>query len=1227
MRSGLSAANDYGGRAVLRVSRHALLLLAVLATGIMAYGEPEMSYRIDRIPESHSLYAYDDCGVEGRQPHVQMKDCILWTFNTSDTNADLKSRSAAFSYKQIEADYDDLEPNRSYILALTYASDHVYKRVQSLWADGVELHGPLALPNGKAIRVLLRVPESVTQDGRMKLEIKMHGEANATVSIIELWATGQPRSRLRIDSLVATPEGLTGRMLDMAYEGARGARIRLFLSNQDKPLGEATTGDGGWFAFDPRLWEGRSMNEDMRVVAGSGDDEVSALVPASAVDFKPIRYRPMPTSVAGLKSNTVSLDGIWRIDPKPSDGVRKKPLSAAGWADIRMPGQWLQQGFDVPEDKPVAMAREFTIPKEWAGYRVFLRFDAIHAGTDYWLNGKKLGYSESLFTPVEWDITDAVRPGQANRLDLWMKVATASERLSHSCGYAFHSLGGIDRSVRVYALPQVHMKDLRLTTDLDASYRDAEMKLDFTLDNPQRKSDLSVHVSLLDPKGKPVRISQSSVSSGTTVHVTNPLKWTAETPHLYKLVIELRDGENLIERVERSIGFRKIEVRGRQVYINGRRVKFAGACHHELDPLTGRADTARYAEQDVKLMKEGNLNYLRTSHYPPTQELLDACDRLGMYVECESPFCWVAPTDGLDDLKEILTPTSAMIDYNHMHPSIIVWSLANESSFNKAFEISNKLCKNLDPTRLTTFNNPDPARVCDIANAHYPPMPWDNVLNDDPRPLFLGEYMFPVCHEQVDVRINPGMRELPGQGQADPNSDWGRACTKVYDTLPMSGAKPGFWTQVYDSDRVIGGAIWAALDEPFYFADGKHCGYAWVHGFWGLIDAWRRPKPELWLTKMIFSPVWFPVRQVSYSAGQTSVRVPVENRYSFTDLKDLKFAWEVGGKKGKIKTALPPGKKGKIEIPVPEGTPEGEQVTLRVTNANGELVNALKITLGRQTPVALPKLSGPPKWTDDGKTVAVSGSGWCLVFDRSTGNLIPNDPRYNSAIVESPSLHVTRSDPSDLNPNGLSYAVFPDEKTRVVDGVTIKELPEGLDLSVLDHYDGFTGAVHWIIAKNGMSRVSYDYTYTGDGFNTREIGARLLLKPECDELKWRRWSEWGIFPDDSICRTEGLAKARRGSTVGPDLEGIRPNWSWALDQTELGTNDFRGAKFNIYDASLTASNGTGVKVYAQADMHSRACLAENGVKLHILTQCLRGPVALKKGDRIAGQFVLELLHR
>ena len=1222
-----------------------LLVFALLLVGLSKGGdaqEKRSAYQIDAVPSGYSLYAYDDCGTPERQPHVSMADAYIWTFTTSDTDADLRSRSAVFSYKDLKINYDGLDPKREYVLVMTYASDHVYKRVQSLWADGVELHGPMPLPNAKAIRAIVKVPAEVTQDGKMGLTIKIHGEVNATVSAIELWATGEPVAGVRLHTVAGIPGGITGQVVDLAYEGVKDIPVKLFARDNDKALGETITGEDGTFNFSNQLWKKSRAGEDLRIVAYAQGGEQSMSVPASSVNLEPVRYRPLPTKVEGLKDHEINIDGNWRLNTAPSAAFREEPLTAKQWADFRVPGQWKQQGFDIPKEKPVAMAREFTIPKEWAGYRIFLRFDAIHAGTNYWLNGKKLGYSENLFTPVEWDITDSARPGQSNRLDLEMKVDTVSEKLSFSSGYAFHSLGGIDRSVHLFALPKVNLKDMRILTDLDSSYKNAEIKLNATIENTSAQAtpdDLALYLSLVGPDGKSALISTQKVAVGpakpgqnelkASIAVENPLKWTAEKPDLYRFALELKQGETVLERVEKSIGFRKLEVRGSLFYVNGKSVKFAGACHHEHDPLSGRADTMRRAEEDVKIAKDINLNYLRTSHYPPTEEFLEACDRLGMYVECEAPFCWVPGTDDLYDFPKVMAPTSAMIDYCHTHPSIVIWSIANESPFNKYFEYSNTVIKELDPTRPTTFNNPDPKRICDIANVHYPLMPYDEVMADDPRPLFLGEYWFPVCHEQTDVSINPGLRELWGHGHADPDSDFGKASAKSFDMrLLMPGVTPGAWSHIYNSKRVIGGAIWALIDEPFYFPDGTHAGYAWVHGFWGLYDGWRRPKPEAWLAKMIFSPVWFPERGVAFTAGQESITVPVENRYSFTDLSELTFSWEIGKKKGKAKVTGAPGTVGSIQLPVPAGTAAGDKIALRVTNKQGELITALPISLGKQTPVRVPVASGgAPKWTDDGKIIVVEGNGFSLAIDRKTGDIDAANPKHKAAIMSFPALHLTRHDYGDLNgPKSPPYAIFPDAKTRVVDEVLVSERGGALEIKIKDHYDGFAGTVTWLIDNSGLSTVTSDYVYSGEGMDTREIGIAMLLKPQSDELRWKRWSEWGdVFPKDSISRTEGTAKSRRPRNLPDVPDTTEPTWSWALDQTEMGTSDFRSVKFNIYNASLVAPDGSGVEALSDAKAHVRACLVSEAVKMHVLSECPLGPFKLKSGDKITGEFTVKLL--
>ncbi len=509
-------------------------------------------------------------------------------------------------------------------------------------------------------------------------------------------------------------------------------------------------------------------------------------------------------------------------------------------------------------------------------------------------------------------------------------------------------------------------------------------------------------------------------------------------------------------------------------------------------------------------------------------------------------------------------------------------------------------------------------------------MPYDDLLKEDPRPLFLGEYFFPVCHEQTDVAIDPGLRELWGQGSAEPDSAFARACALDYNKPPLKpGIQPGGWSYIEHSDRVIGGAIWAALDDAFYFSATNHAGYAWHHGFWGLIDSWRRPKPEWWLARHIFSPVWLETRHVPFVPGQGTVRVPVENRYAFTDFSELTFTWSLNRHKGRLNPHLAPGTKGELEFPVPPGTAEGDHISLRVTSASGTVIDESVIQLGEARPAALPwPASGAPRWSDDGQKIVIQAKGFAAVFDRTKGDFDPSDPRHTCAVISFPTLHVTRYDFGDLNgPKSPPYAVFPDAKTRHFDGIEVKEEAAGLRLLVHDHYDGFAGSISWLMDRNGRGVVACDYTYSGKPMDTREAGIRLLLKGACDEVKWRRWSEWGVFPPESISRTEGTARAHRDKKWGEARWNVRPAWPWSLDETELGTADFRSIKYNIYEADLLASDGSGLSVHANGNADFRAALAPGGVAAHLLWRCPLGQVPLKPGGRLQGEFVVDLLPR
>ncbi len=1216
--------------------------------------EEKRSDFLDAIPPSFHLQAYDDCGFAGRQPHVDMTDASFYIFQFPDCQPDenLQARSVVVGSNTVAVSYEDLDPSLAYVVAVTYASDDD-KRIQSLWCDGVPLHGPFPLPCLTSVRVLVPVPPSAVAHGKLALRWQRDGAQNVVVSVVELWANapphdGDPLHITRVSGLFSSE--VTGQLLDRAYNPVAGAIVELRRDGQNTPLATATSQAAGWFKLAKGVLGAAYAGADLQIDAHVGQRSASYRIPAPELAFDPVRYRPVPVKVAALSEHRLSLDGTWKLAPQARSELRSTPLAAPDWKDFRVPGQWRQQGFDLPLEQTVAVARGFTVPRAWANYRVFLRFDAIHGGTHYWINGHPVGRSENLYTPVEWEVTPWIRTDELNRLDLEMTVDTLSERLSHASRYAGHSLGGIDRAVSLYALPNVHVRALHLSAELDATYRDGVLQARITLDNGGHESaaGLTVVAALTAPDGQRVplaapRLDVGAIPPGThtvdwTAPVPHPLKWTDETPHLYQLTLQLQQDDTVLECIARHMGFRKIEIRGSQFLVNGVPVKLAGACHHEVNPLAGRADTMHEAERDVRLAKAANLNLFRTSHYPPTRELVEAADRYGMYLEVEAPLCWVRWSnnwlmmhDEPAQLASILTSTSAMIDCYQSHPSVILWSLANESAFLRCFEISRDMVKQLDPQRPVLFNGWDPnksiaARSCDILVDHYPAMPYDQLAQHDPRPLYLGEFNFTNCHQVTDVRINPGLLEMYGWGHSNPQSLWARRQAEEYTkpAILWSGIVPGAWSHIVHSDRVIGGSIWAFVDDGFFFSDRPHAGDP--NCFWGIIDAWRRPKPEWWLCKLIYSPVWLPSRSVDYTPGQDWIELPVENRYAFTNLSDLTFSWQLGNHCGVVTADVPPKQTGHLRIPIPTGTCAGDRFALRVTDSRGNLVNAMEDQLGESLPVTRPQPSGEaPETQEVSELSIITGRRFALVFNRNTGDFVPGDPRHRASVLSFPTPHFTRYDFGDLRPGAKPYAVFPDHTTRQLDGAAVTRKPQGLEITVRTRYDTLAGSTTWLIDRNGLGTVRFDYAYTGEEMPTREAGLLFTLAPACDELRWNRWSEWGdVFPEDCLLRVQGTARAFRDAGRRPDPEHIRPDWPWSQDQTELGTADFRAVKFHIYDTTLADPDGRGLRVQAQGDIHVRCCMAGDRALLHVLSQCSFAQTTMEPGAHLSGEYSVDL---
>nr|BFE99731.1 hypothetical protein GCM10020241_14070 [Streptoalloteichus tenebrarius] len=410
------------------------------------------------------------------------------------------------------------------------------------------------------------------------------------------------------------------------------------------------------------------------------------------------------------------LDGEWRLRmaDRPQDvppGFASDGHDTSDWRVVTVPHTWQTDGLDHPvfrnsptemwpDDPPRtprdlnptgAYVRTFDLPEHWSGRRVFLRFEGVTSAYLVWVNGAYVGYDQGGYTPAEFDVTDDLRRG-SNTVAVQVHRWSAGSYLED---YDQWRYSGIFRSVWMYATPQTYLHDVTISTDLDAAYRDATLRADVEV---VRKGGPTgtypVRAVLHDPGGNPVSMLTGAVEVGETGgvarlegRVSDPPKWTDETPNRHALVLELLDPGGATTHVtSQPVGFRKIEIRDRQVLVNGRRVVVRGVNRTETDPATGRHVTEQRDTTDAHLLKRLNVNAVRTAHYPSDPAFYDLADRLGIWVddemEVETHNHQACPDDCLADRPEwqkaFLDRFVAMVERDKNHPSVLMWDTGNE---------------------------------------------------------------------------------------------------------------------------------------------------------------------------------------------------------------------------------------------------------------------------------------------------------------------------------------------------------------------------------------------------------------------------------------------------------------------------------------------------------------------------------------------------------------------
>ena len=899
--------------------------------------------------------------------------------------------------------------------------------------------------------------------------------------------------------------------------------------------------------------------------------------------------------LSGVDRPCLSLNGTWqfRFDP---DGA---------WEDIRVPGEAVMQGFGIEHDTPYLYRKEFEVPADYAGKRIILRFDGVYGQAKLTVNGTFVREHHGGFTRWETDVTDLVGPGRKNVVEV--EITDRIDDISYASGYAHHPVGGILRDVSLLAQPRSGIADFYLETELDEACRDAVLEVNYFRTGGS-SADAVVRYELRDPAGKRVSLDRNRFPLDGETHrlpVTDPLKWDAEHPNLYTLYVSVREEDGEVCRFRKSFGFRKVEIEGDRMLVNGKPVKLRGACRHDLHPLLGRTTTAEIDSLDAVLFREANMNFVRTSHYPPSEKFAEYCDRFGIYMECETAVCFVdtyrqknyAPGGSQNDpafADRYLSQCREMVRTFRSHPSVLFWSLGNESRYGENVRRTWDWITAEDPARPVVFSYPgsvDDGRKVDILSMHYPGVEgnldqWNRStrgFQGEGIPALFDEWAHPACYTYRTLQYDPNIREFWGQ------------------SLDM------MWNRLFEAPGGLGGAIWGYVDETFAVPELKYGTPFWKefartakpldmqgecvgYGEWGIVDVWRRRKPEFWATKKAYSPIRLTENEITDFEPGKALTLTVRNRFDHTDLNELKAFCTYDGKRRKLPLpSVAPHGEGVLVVPAGAWR-EGTRLRIEFFSADGRSIDVFEPVLGREKVVFPEPLSGTSLDVEDtGDSLVVRGEGFEIPFDKRTG-LICNARAGNTVLVtKGPFLNAY------VNYNHLSGA----EVRKVADHFVLSEADwtkerfgyarEGEDLLVTlsGRYGGVMVDFEIRIAPTGRMTVSYAVDGMENGF-LRETGLVFHLSDAFRRLEWKRKGYWNCYEPGAFAGNEGSADlyesrqaAYRERPVQDWADDTHEYYYWADAGTDCRrplTRKAKGMKENIW--CYTLSDEAGARAFS-----------------------------------------------
>jgi len=608
-------------------------------------------------------------------------------------------------------------------------------------------------------------------------------------------------------------------------------------------------------------------------------------------------YEDEKSALAGnmeSSENFMTLNGVWKFnwvknaDQRPTDFYATS-FNDKGWDNLKVPGIWERNGYGQPvyldagypwmnqyEPNPPQVPvennhvgsyrREITIPAGWKGKEIFAHFGSVTSNMYLWVNGQFVGYSEDSKLEAEFNLTKYLKPGKnliAFQVFRWCDGTYMEDQ-------DFFRMSGVARDCYLYARNMKYIQDIRVTPDLDAQYKDATLNVALDL-----KGNGIVDLKLLDKTGKQIAMAnvKGTGKVSTLISVSNPAKWTAETPDLYTLIATLKDGSQVEEVIPVKVGFRKIELKGSQLLVNGKAILIKGVNRHEMDPDLGYIVSPERMIQDITIMKKYNMNAVRTCHYPDNSLWYDLCDEYGLYMVAEANL--ESNGMGYDEKTLAKNPLFAKmhmernqrnVQRNFNHPAIIFWSLGNEAGFGPNFEPCYKWIKNEDKSRVVQYEQ---------ANT--------NDFTDIYCPMYLG---YEGCEKYCEGNINKPLIQ----------------CEYAHAMGNSEGGFKEYWDLIRKYPKYQGGFVWDFVDQSqriknkegksFYAYGGDFNPYdASGQNFCdnGLISPDRVPNPHMYEVAYFYQSIW----TTPVDLGKGTINVYNEN--FFRDLSAYTMEWQLLG--------------------------------------------------------------------------------------------------------------------------------------------------------------------------------------------------------------------------------------------------------------------------------------------------------------------------------------------